>query len=153
MSHRNLRDWIDMPPVWLFGALVLTWIIATALPGPEVGVLLQWIGVFLIGAGLVIIFAALFAFFRARTSPIPRDTPNHLLTRGIFGLTRNPIYLGDVMVLTGFALKWEAVLALFLVPLFMAVIQRRFILPEEEKNRELFKSDYADYTLRVRRWV
>ncbi|MEC8630643.1 MAG: isoprenylcysteine carboxylmethyltransferase family protein [Pseudomonadota bacterium] len=153
MPNRSLRDLIDIPPVWLFAALCLTWGIGEVLPGPEVGVVLWWIGIFLIGAGLVIIFAALFAFFRARTSPIPRDTPNTLLTGGIFALTRNPIYLGDVLVLTGFALKWDAVLALFLVPLFMAVIQRRFILPEEEKNKDLFKTGYAEYAGRVRRWV
>lgn len=153
MPHRRLKDWIDMPPVWLLGALVLTWIIGAVLPGPEVGVFIGWIGVFLIAAGVVMIFAALFAFFRARTSPIPRDTPNRLLTQGVFSLSRNPIYLGDALILTGFALKWDAALALFLVPLFMAVIQHRFILPEEEKNKDLFRTDYDVYATRVRRWV
>ncbi|MCX8507961.1 MAG: isoprenylcysteine carboxylmethyltransferase family protein, partial [Rhodobacteraceae bacterium] len=88
-----------------------------------------------------------------RTSVIPGRDPTQLLTGGLFGLSRNPIYLGDALLLAGLSLGWGALLALPLVPLFMALISKRFILPEEARLAALFGQDYEDYKNHTRRWI
>lgn len=65
---------------------------------------------------------AFWEFLRARTSVIPRQMPSAFLKRGIYRLTRNPIYLGDAMVLAGgLILRWDVLAALPLVPAFAAL--------------------------------
>jgi protein-S-isoprenylcysteine O-methyltransferase Ste14 len=76
-----------------------------------------------------------------------------LVQSGIFSRTRNPIYLGDTLVLVGLILNWNAVLALPLVPIFVWVIERRFIIPEENRLRRKFRAEFARYSQKVRRWV
>jgi len=85
---------------------------------------------------------------------IPHRTAEHLVTRGIFTQTRNPIYLGDAFVLVGALLYWEAqLLAFVLVPAFMWVITVRFIKPEEAMLQERFGDDFTQYCAAVRRWL
>jgi protein-S-isoprenylcysteine O-methyltransferase Ste14 len=50
-------------------------------------------------------------------------------------------------------LYWGAVLSLPLVPIFLWVIEKRFVLSEEDHLRRKFRADYARYSLKVRRWV
>ncbi|MDG2340140.1 MAG: isoprenylcysteine carboxylmethyltransferase family protein, partial [Paracoccaceae bacterium] len=60
--------------------------------------------------------------------------------------------LGDAMVLTGLILNWNAVLSLPLIPIFVLVIEKRFIIPEENRLRKRFRADFARYEQTVRRW-
>ena len=96
---------------------------------------------------------ALVGMVRARTTFIPRRDPAALVTGGLFGITRNPIYLADVMILAGAILWWGALLALPLVPLFMVWITRRYILDEEARLRAAFGPDYEAWAARVPRWI
>jgi protein-S-isoprenylcysteine O-methyltransferase Ste14 len=75
-----------------------------------------------------------------------------MIRGGIYRLTRNPIYLADALILTGAILRWDAA-SLVLVPVFMAVIQRRFILGEEAGLRTAFGADFERYAAQVRRWL
>ncbi len=90
---------------------------------------------------------------RQKTTIIPGAEVSHLVTTGIFSRSRNPIYLGDVLVLTGFILKWEAALALPLIPLLFWVLETRFIRREEDYLRRKFRADFARYAQKTRRWV
>ena len=63
---------------------------------------------------------------RQKTTVIPHLEASHLVQSGIFSRTRNPIYLGDALVLTGLVLRFDAVLSLVLVPAFVWIIERRF---------------------------
>lgn len=76
-----------------------------------------------------------------------------MVTTGIYSRSRNPIYLGDAMILAGFILYWDAVLSLPLVPIFVWLIERRFVLPEENSLRRKFRADFARYEAKVRRWI
>jgi len=96
---------------------------------------------------------AVLEFGRHRTTVVPHFTPKALITNGIFSRTRNPIYLGDSFVLTGAVLWLDAPLGLVLVPVFMWVIQLRFILPEEARMRHAFGDAFEAYAQNVRRWV
>ncbi|MEL6316286.1 MAG: isoprenylcysteine carboxylmethyltransferase family protein, partial [Pseudomonadota bacterium] len=67
--------------------------------------------------------------------------------------SRNPIYLGDALILTGWCLTLGAASALIAPPLFVAWISRRFIAPEEAALRAAHPEDYAAWSARVRRWI
>jgi len=147
--------WIDIPPVWLVIACALAWTQATYLPfGLHFGG--SWsdfVGGLFVGGGLVLMALAIYEMRSKRTTVIPHREADFLVQSGIFSRTRNPIYLGDAMVLIGLILNWNAVLALPLVPIFVWVIEKRFIVPEESRFRHKFKADFARYEQKVRRWL
>ncbi len=76
-----------------------------------------------------------------------------LITSGIFARTRNPIYLGDALILTGLILIWDAVPSSILIPAFVLLIQTRFILAEESRLRDAFGDEFLRYTASTRRWL
>ena len=90
---------------------------------------------------------------RMRTTVVPHMQASHLVTSGIFAHSRNPIYLGDCLVLAGFCLIWGAPAALILVPAFAAVILHRFIGPEEARLHARFGEAFREYCGRTRRWI
>lgn len=147
--------WIDIPPVWLLAALVITWFTGQAQPFnlsldfP----ITQLLGGLLVGAGVILMALAAMEMRKQRTTIIPHKEADSLVTSGIFKRTRNPIYLGDAAILAGLALRWDAVLALVLVPIFLWVIEKRFIIPEENMLRRKFRADFARYAEKTRRWV
>lgn len=147
--------WIDMPPVWLAGFLVLAWAQARFLPmGLRLGD--GWVdfaGGLLVGGGVLLIALAAMEFRRHKTTIVPHETPARLITSGIFRRSRNPIYLGDTLILAGLILRWDAVLALPLIPVFVWVIEKRFIEPEENRMRRTFRADFACYCEKTRRWL
>ena len=106
----------------------------------------------MVGGGLLLMVLAVFEMRRARTTPIPHMQPSALVTSGIFSRSRNPIYLGDALILAGLALRWGWP-TLILVPLFMAVIQDRFIRAEEERLNTAFGPDYTRWAAKTRRWL
>jgi len=147
--------WLDMPPFWLAGAAALAWVQARygdaglSLAHPVT----MFLGGVLVGAGLILIGLAAIEFRKHRTSIIPHQMPAALIQTGIFKRSRNPIYLADLMILAGLCLRWDAVLSLALVPLLAYLLERRFILPEEDRLRRLFRAEFARYAQKTRRWV
>jgi protein-S-isoprenylcysteine O-methyltransferase Ste14 len=145
--------WIDLPPVWLAGCVALGWVQAVSFPVGSFGAAGDWIGGALVVAGLALAVAAAVEFRRARTTIIPHEEPSAIVTSGVYRLSRNPIYLGDALILAGLGLRWDSVLALVLVPVFVAVVTARFIVPEEGRLKARFGAEYADWAARVRRWA
>lgn len=147
--------WIDLPPVWLLGAVIITWQLGVTQPlGLSLDLpAVQFLSGLLIGGGLILILLAFAEMRKRRTTVIPHREAEALVTSGICKRTRNPIYLGDAMILAGLALRWDAPFALILVPVFIWIIQRRFIIPEENMLRRKFRTDFARYMLKTRRWV
>lgn len=90
---------------------------------------------------------------RQKTTILPHETPSRLVQSGIFTRSRNPIYLGDVMILAGLILYFDAVLSLPLIPIFTWILEKRFILKEEDRMRRIFRADWARYEQKVRRWL
>lgn len=148
MTPRLLK-WIDIPPVWLFAALVIAWLQGQ---GASTG-LLRLIGSGLLLLGLALMAAAIVQMVIARTTPVPHMQPNNLVSSGIFGLSRNPIYLGDLLVLAGCCLRWDAWLSLIFVPVLGWVLTRRFILPEEARLKQAFGTAFDAYAAKTRRWI
>ncbi|WP_261385151.1 methyltransferase family protein [Vannielia litorea] len=144
-----------MPPLWLLLFIAMAWVQASRFPA------LVWrhpaaelLGGLLVGGGLLLLALAFMEFRRARTSVIPHQEASALITSGIYSRSRNPIYLGDALILSGFCAYWGAWLALaVLLPLFLFVITDRFIRPEEGRLRAAFGAQYEAWAGRVRRWA
>jgi len=150
----NLLRWIDLPPVWLVAALAAVFGTDWLLPGLGFGLdPLRWVGDALIAAGLGAMGLGAFELVRHHTTFIPRRKPSFFVRHGIFRLSRNPIYLGDALVLAGAVLHWDVLPALVIVPAFMALISRRFILGEEAGLVEAFGRAAEAWFGKVRRWL
>lgn len=142
---------IDFPPVWLAGFAALGGVIGRLAPIELDFNSILGAGLILVGLGLMLVAVAQMAL--ARTTVIPHRDPSALVMGGVFALSRNPIYLADALVLTGLYLHWDALVALPLVAVFMAIITRRFIRPEEARLGAMFGEIYDDYRARTRRWI
>ena len=147
--------YLDIPPFWLIAALSLAWILGQffdsgfSLDFPMV----QMLGGMLVGGGIILIALATIEFFKHKTTIIPHKTAERLITQGIFKRSRNPLYVGDALILLGLILRWDSVLSLSLLPIFVWVIEKRFILPEEDRLRRKFRVEFARYLTQTRRWI
>jgi protein-S-isoprenylcysteine O-methyltransferase Ste14 len=143
---------IDLPPVWLLAALGLVWGLG------QVGLTLfgpggRLVGGLAIGLGLALMAAAVIQMTARRTTFIPRRDPQALVTGGVFALSRNPIYLGDALVLAGVILWWDVPLAVPVLLGFMLLIQHRFIMDEEQRLKNAFGPAFDAWKLRSGRWI
>lgn len=149
----SLPKLLDMPPLWLLGFAVLLWGLGQVLPLPTGSAFLQGLGTALVVFGIAVVLLAGVQFRRHRTTIIPHQQATHLLDTGVFGWSRNPIYLADSAILGGLALRWDIPHGLVLVPIFVLILQRRFILPEEQRLLAGFGDDFVAYQRKVRRWL
>ncbi|MBZ4680885.1 MULTISPECIES: methyltransferase family protein [Shewanella] len=113
------------------------------------------LAVCLLTAGLVIPLAGVLSFKRHGTTPDPRvpEQSSALVTSGIYRCSRNPMYLGFVLLLLAQAVFLNSLWLLFLIALFVAYLQRFQILPEERAMQQLFGDSYRLYCQKVRRWI
>ena len=142
---------VDFPPVWLAGFAAIGGIFGRAFPVHFT--FNDVLGSLLVVAGLVLMGLAILQMMVARTTVIPRRNPDRMVTGGAFRLSRNPIYLADVLILTGLYVAWDALYALPLIAVFIYVIQSRFILDEEKRLNDLFGAEYEAYKAQTRRWL
>ena len=148
---------IARPPVLFVAALLIGFILdrLLRLPFPAPGTdLVHWItGSLLILVGLGIGAAGISNFSRAGT-PVRSIHPTRaLVTTGIHGRTRNPIYIGMFLVYGGIGIATQSPWVLILA-LPLAITVRYGVVAREEAYLErLFGDVYRDYKARVRRWL
>jgi protein-S-isoprenylcysteine O-methyltransferase Ste14 len=113
------------------------------------------IGALPIALGLLIAAAAVTKFRRTGTTlnPMEPGKASHLVTGGIFRVSRNPMYLGLSLLLIGWAL-WLGTVSPWLVPpVFVLFIYQAQIVPEERALEALFGTSYLEYRRTVARWL
>lgn len=153
MSTLELR----IPPVIVTAiAAGLMWAIAALTPALRfdvTGRVASAIAFFV--AGVAVGIAGVGSFHRAATTvnPIQPESASSLVTSGVYRITRNPMYLGLVLVLLGWAAWLAHPLALVIAPLFMAYMSRFQIQPEERALRAKFGDAFEIYTRSTRRWL
>ena len=148
---------LRVPPVavTLVAALCM-WLLSRWTPGLEWGE--HWrlgTAVLLLAAGVLVAGAGVLEFRRARTTvnPTTPQATSSMVRSGIYRRTRNPMYLGMLLVLAAWA-AWLANLAAFAVlPAFVLYINRFQIEPEERILTGLFAGEFDDYRRSVRRWL
>lgn len=122
-----------------------------ALPGNAAATVATALG----GLGVAIALAGVVAFRRSRTTVNPH-TPQHtssVVTHGVYRWTRNPMYLGMLLVLAGWALFLANAAALAGLPAFVAWMSRFQIQPEERILAARFGAPFTAYMAAVRRWI
>jgi protein-S-isoprenylcysteine O-methyltransferase Ste14 len=148
---------LKVPPlVWaLFFALLMkgctVW-----LPGYSIHLpFAKYFAPILIGLGLSLTTAGIQAVRRAKTTvnPMKPQSTTTVVDSGIYGVTRNPIYVGMMIVLIGWAVHLQNIGAFLMVGLFVATVTQLQIMPEERALEERFGEDYIDYRRRVPRWL
>ena len=143
-----------LPPVWLLIALVASfaldrwWPIARLVPEPW-----KYLGHVPLTLGAFMAITAARAFRRAGTPLVPFEQSTTLVTAGWFRVTRNPMYLGLALILSGVALIDGTLGAFLPLPVFIAIMHFRFIRAEERFLEGIFGEPYRAYRARVRRWV
>lgn len=152
-------SWLDLrvPPVavWLLAA-VLAWSLSRLFPGldfdlpgmPYVAVSGALLGAFFGIAGIA-------AFRRHGTTVDPRvpGDAKTVVSGGVYRYTRNPMYVGLALLLTAATIALENLAAFGAVPAFVAYLTAYQIRPEERFLLEKFGRPYADYAMKVRRWL
>jgi len=103
--------------------------------------------------GFVIMMRAWYSFKKARTAVCHTGNASILITQGVYKMTRNPMYLGMLLMLAGGAFIMGDVPAFFAPITFLIIIDKLFIPDEEARLSGAFGDAYADYMKRTRRWI
>ncbi len=142
------------PPLLLLGALILSYLASVIAPSLRLGgpsLSLLGFGIIVVGVGLFIWSIRL---FRKHTTTLdPRGKPSLLVTVGPYRISRNPIYLGFLLIALGTAMVFANVLA-FVGPLVFFFFINTLVIPfEEDMLTKVFGTAYQTYRGKTRRWV
>ena len=148
---------LKLPPLALVAIVAaLMWVTSAAVPALDFFVPAKpfWL-LSLALIGVVTCLAGVISCRRAKTTvnPTKPDSTSSLVVSGIYTYTRNPMYVGFVLVLLGWAAFLSNLAALGLVPVFVVYINRFQIQPEERMLSSRFPHEYPAYRAKVRRWI
>ncbi len=142
------------PPLLLLISGCTVWFLRqySALPIPF-GIRAVLGGAF-IGAGLSLDLMGLLHLQKQKTTlnPLNPNKTVEIVKEGIYSKTRNPMYMGMVLVLLGFCLITKSSFGFLVIPVFIKYLETFQIEPEETILREKFGADYDEYCKKVRRW-
>ena len=143
-----------LPPVYFLAALVVMAGLHFLFPIAQV-LQLPYLygGGLMIVAGIVVVVWAARLFDRAGTAIKPFEKSSVLVIDGPYNYSRNPMYLGMVVALVGVGLLLGTLSPFLVVPVFIWLIQQRFIQHEETALERTFGSAYTGYKRQVRRWL
>ena len=114
---------------------------------------LVYLGVGLVSLGVLIVLASAGLFRLRKTTLNPFGEPAAVVQDGFYRFSRNPMYLGMLLVLAGIAIWLGNFLALLFAPVFVAIMSRYYIAREEQILDARFGDAYRAYCRRVRRWI
>jgi protein-S-isoprenylcysteine O-methyltransferase Ste14 len=148
---------LKVPPLIVVAiSALLMWAIARATPT----LTLHYPGRVLVAAtlfvlGIAIVLMGVLAFRRSRTTVDPRfpGKASHVVKSGSYRFTRNPMYLGMLIVLIAWMALLANVAAVVIPAVFALYITRWQIMPEERALAEKFGAEYEAYRRSVRRWL
>jgi protein-S-isoprenylcysteine O-methyltransferase Ste14 len=143
------------PPVWTLIYIVVSTAISWLLAWPKIpGLPFAPLGIALVAVAPVLPLWAFMLFRREGTEIDPTSSTNRkLVITGPYRLTRNPMYLGLVMLALGIAI-WVGAWPMFLAPIAVFATTNWAHIPfEEAKMRRQFGAAYAGYVAQVRRWI
>lgn len=148
---------LKVPPVVIvLIAAAAMWLVALSTPDFQFRIPgRQMIATGIFVAGIVVVGFGVAPFRRAKTTVNPRQPQNAsaLVTSGIYRATRNPMYLGLLLVLVAWGVMLAHGLALIVLPGFVLYMNRFQIAPEEAVLTGLFGRAFTEYNRNVRRWL
>ena len=145
------------PPFLFLGALALGCLLSLVLPiGPRLASpngLALGVGVTFVAIGLALAILSIRRFRLAGTSVVPGEPSTALVVEGPYRLTRNPIYIGFVLLYFGLAIILTSLWVLVLLIPVLIVLQRGVVEREETYLERQFGDAYRKYQARVPRWL
>ena len=144
------------PPIVAVAIGVLMWLIARLTPAFAIAIpASRVLAGAIVALGVLISIAGVRSFRKARTTlnPLSPKSATSLVDFGIYRFTRNPMYLGLLLVLIAVAVFLRNPLALLGAPAFVLYMNSFQIRPEEAALTTLFGEKYIEYQTRVRRWL
>ena len=113
------------------------------------------ISLFLLFLGLTIFVSAVKSFRIQKTTvnPLKPKQASSLVTSGIFKFSRNPMYLGMLIILLSITFKFNLIGGMITSLFFYIFITKFQIIPEEVAMNELFGNEFIDYLKKTRRWI
>lgn len=148
---------LKIPPgVVVLLCAALMWLAARAVP--DLGFPLparSGVALCLAGVGVTVSGLGVVSFRRARTTvnPLKPGAARALVVSGLYRVTRNPMYLGFLVALTGWAVFLANVLSFLFLPAFVLYLNRFQIGPEERALAARFGGEFTTYQTQVRRWL
>ncbi len=144
------------PPLLALMSAVTMWAIAESSAAAWIVLNMpDSLSLLVLAAGLGVEISAVALFRRASTTVNPMKPGNtvQLVDVGVYKFSRNPMYLGVLLILSAWALWLENILNLAVLLFFIWYITRFQIIPEERVLRKLFPGQFDAYRSRVRRWI
>jgi len=144
------------PPVVGILVATATWGVSAIGPQFSIAPELRYAAVAVLAvAGVALDLLGLVAFRASRTTinPLKPERTSALVTRGVYRVTRNPMYVGMGLLLLAWAVYLSALLPFAGPAIFVVYITRFQIQPEERVLKGIFGVEYSTYTARVRRWL
>lgn len=143
-----------LPPRLFLIALIAMALFGTLLPGPRLlDEPVRWFGLLPLAAGGWLTVASGLRFHRSGTNIKTFDPPTRIVTDGFFRWTRNPMYLGFVLMAVGVAVLFGTAMPLLIAAAFAVICDRWYVRFEERAMRTAFGDAYDAYCRSTRRWV
>ena len=113
------------------------------------------ISIFILSAGILIFVNPVLQFIKSKTTvnPIQFEEVNKLVTSGIFKYSRNPMYLGMLMIVLSTSIFYLNIYSILTPLLFILCVNKFQIKREEEFLIEKFGDEYLSYKKKTRRWI
>ena len=143
-----------MPTTYLLIAIVM--MVALHFSFPVARIIPPWwnlLGIIPLALGVIINLIADRAFHKADTTVKPFKASIALITEGVFRMSRNPMYLGFVLVLLGIAVLMRSLTPYVIVLAFAILMDRMYIRVEERMLAEEFGTEWEGYKRSTRRWL
>lgn len=156
---KRVRDGFELaiPPAALVAlTAVVMWTLSLAAPALYVAFPASpvfWVGPALLGTVTCLAGVASFRAKKTTVNPMKPRSTSSLVVSGIYRYSRNPMYLGFLLILLGWAAFLSNVSAFLVLPAFVMYMNRFQIDPEERALDSLFGDAYAEYRTAVRRWL
>lgn len=142
------------PPIVALLFIAIAYILGRYMPLPfMVPPLLRNLGFAMTVVGVLLGIGAFIEFRKAHTTLDPHGSAKQLVTSGIYRFTRNPIYLGFLLMVIGLPLNSGTLWGLVVAPFYILLMTRLVIEREENYLEKKFGKTYAGYASRVRRWL
>lgn len=108
---------------------------------------------FVFGFLIIVIGGYSFKIAKTTVNPMTPEKTTQLVIRGIYNYSRNPMYIGFLLWLIACMVYLGNVANLLLLPLYIILVNRFYIVPEEKALEKLFENEFLEYKNNVRRWI
>ena len=146
-----------IPPPMVYLGLVIAGVVLNAFVWPlalDLGLALRAGATVVVGlAGAALLVTAFGLFSRTGQDPKPWESTPEIITSGIYGYTRNPMYVGMGLLQAALGVGLANLWIVVLVPVVLSIVYLTAIRHEEAYLESKFGQSYTDYKASVRRWL